>query len=61
MLIASGQKDLASGNGSLALGMVKQKIPAFTVAAYFHKDAQTLVARADDGVHGPANCKGRGQ
>jgi hypothetical protein len=45
----------------MALDMVKQKIPAFTVAAYFHKDAQTLVARADDGVHGPANCKGRGQ
>ncbi|RYY87278.1 MAG: ABC transporter substrate-binding protein, partial [Comamonadaceae bacterium] len=41
------------------LHMLKNGVPAQTVAAYFQKDPQTLVAHADQGVRTLADLKGR--
>lgn len=50
MLVSGGQVDLAMGTSFTTLNMVKQGIPGITIAAYFQKDPQTLVAHADQNV-----------
>jgi NitT/TauT family transport system substrate-binding protein len=59
LLIAAGQLDLAIGTGFTTLNMVEEGIPALTVAAFFQKDPQTLVAHPDQGIAALADVKGR--
>ncbi len=59
LLIAVGQLDLAIGTGFTTLNMVAEGIPAVTVAAFFQKDPQTLVAHPDQGVATLPDVKGR--
>ncbi len=59
LLVAVGQLDLGIGTGFTTLNMVAEGIPAVTVAAFFQKDPQTLVAHPDQGVSTLADVKGR--
>jgi NitT/TauT family transport system substrate-binding protein len=59
LLVGVGQLDLAMGTGFTTLNMVAEGIPAVTVAAFFQKDPQTLVAHPDQGVATLADVKGR--
>ncbi len=59
LLIGVGQLDLAIGTGFTTLNMVAEGIPAVTVAAFFQKDPQTLVAHPDQGVAALPDVKGR--
>ncbi|MGV1793619.1 ABC transporter substrate-binding protein [Rhizobium sp. A37_96] len=58
MLVAGGEQDLGMGSSFTTLNMVKQGIPAVTIAAYFQKDPQTLVAHADQGISKLEDVKG---
>jgi NitT/TauT family transport system substrate-binding protein len=57
--IGAGDLQLGMGSSFTTLRMVQQGIPAQTVAAFFQKDPQTLVAHADQGVSTLADLKGR--
>jgi NitT/TauT family transport system substrate-binding protein len=57
--IAAGDLQLGMGSSFTTPHMVQQGIPAQTVAAFFQKDPQTLVAHADQGVATLADLKGR--
>ena len=59
LLIGVGQLDLAIGTGFTTLNMVEEGIPGVTVAAFFQKDPQTLVAHPDQGIATLADVKGR--
>lgn len=59
LLIAVGQLDLALGTSFTTLNMVAEGIPAVTVAAFFQKDPQTLVAHPGQGISTLADVKGR--
>lgn len=50
LLVGSGRLDLALGTSFTTLNMQANKVDAITVAAYFQKDPQTLVAHAGQGV-----------
>ena len=58
LLIGVGQLDLAIGTGFTTLNMVEEGIPAVTVAAFFQKDPQTLVAHPDQGISTLSDVKG---
>src|SRR5271157_3197868 len=58
LLIGVGQLDLAIGTGFTTLNMVEEGIPGVTVAAFFQKDPQTLVAHPDQGIATLADVKG---
>lgn len=59
MLVAGGEQDLGMGSSFTTLNMVKQGIPGVTVAAFFQKDPQTLVAHAGQGISKLEDVKGR--
>ena len=59
LLVGVGQLDLAIGTGFTTLNMVAEGIPGVTVAAFFQKDPQTLVAHPDQGISTLADIKGR--
>ncbi len=59
LLVAAGQLDLALGTSFTTLNMVAQGIPGVTVAAFFQKDPQSLVAHPHQGVEKLADVKGR--
>jgi NitT/TauT family transport system substrate-binding protein len=59
LLVAVGQLDLALGTSYTTLNMVAEGIPAATVASFFQKDPQTLVAHPDQGISTLADVKGR--
>ncbi len=59
LLVGVGQLDLGIGTGFTTLNMVAEGIPGVTVAAFFQKDPQTLVAHPDQGISSMADVKGR--
>lgn len=59
LLVAVGQLDLALGTSYTTLNMVAEGIPAVTVASFFQKDPQTLVAHPDQGISTLGDVKGR--
>jgi NitT/TauT family transport system substrate-binding protein len=59
LLVAAGDVQLGMGSSFTTLHMAVNGIAAQTVAAYFQKDPQTLVAHADQGVKTLADLKGR--
>jgi NitT/TauT family transport system substrate-binding protein len=59
LMLAAGELQMGMGSSFTTLRMVQQGIPAQTVAAYFQKDPQTLVAHADQGVSKLEDLKGR--
>jgi NitT/TauT family transport system substrate-binding protein len=59
LLLATGRVDLALGAMLAQLKMTAEKIPAVTVAAYFQKDPQTLVAHPDPSLKDISDLKGR--
>lgn len=59
ILVAAGELDLGMGSSFTTLNMVKEGIPAKTVAAFFQKDPQTLVAHAGEGVATLEDIKGK--
>jgi NitT/TauT family transport system substrate-binding protein len=59
MLVAGGEQDLGMGSSFTTLNMVKQGIPGVTLAAFFQKDPQTLVAHAGQGISTLEDIKGR--
>lgn len=59
ILIAAGELDLGMGSSFTTLNMIKEGIPAKTVAAFFQKDPQTLVAHAGQGVSTLEDLKDR--
>jgi NitT/TauT family transport system substrate-binding protein len=59
LLLSVGQLDLALGTSFTTLNMVAEGIPGVTVAAFFQKDPQTLVAHPDQGIATLPDVKGR--
>jgi NitT/TauT family transport system substrate-binding protein len=59
LLVANGTVDLGMGTSFTTLNMVDQGIPGVTVAAYFQKDPNTLVAHPGQGVTKLSDVKGR--
>ena len=59
MLMANGRVDLAMGTMLNALKSRQQGVPAVTVATFFLKDPQSLVAHPDPNVKDIADLKGR--
>jgi NitT/TauT family transport system substrate-binding protein len=59
LLVSNGTVDLGMGSSFSTLNMVDQGIPGVTVAAFFQKDPQTLVAHSDRGISKLADIKGR--
>ena len=59
LLVAAGELDLGMGSSFTTLNMLKEGIQAKTVAAFFQKDPQTLVAHAGQGVATLEDLKGR--
>ncbi len=59
LLVSVGQLDLALGTSFTTLNMVAEGIPGVTVASFFQKDPQTLVAHPDQGISTLADVKGR--
>jgi NitT/TauT family transport system substrate-binding protein len=57
--LATGRVDVALSSALAQLKMTAQKIPAITVAAYFQKDPQTIVAHPDPMVKDISDLKGR--
>lgn len=57
--VGANDLQLAMGSSFTTLHMVNQGLAAQTVAAFFQKDPQTLVAHADQGVSTLADLKGR--
>jgi NitT/TauT family transport system substrate-binding protein len=59
LLVSAGQLDLGMGSSFTTLNMIAQGIPGETVAAFFQKDPQTLVAHQDQGISTLSDVKGR--
>lgn len=59
LLLATGRVDLALGSMLAQLKMTTEKIPTVTVAAFFQKDPQTLVAHPDPALKDISDLKGR--
>jgi NitT/TauT family transport system substrate-binding protein len=59
LLVSNGTVDLGMGSSFTSLNMIDQGIPGLTVAAFFQKDPQTLVAHPDQGIAKLADIKGR--
>lgn len=59
LLLAAGKLDLAMGSSFTTLNMQNAGADGVTVAAFFQKDPQTLVAHADEGVSTLGDLKGR--
>ena len=59
LLVSNGTVDLGMGSSFTSLNMIDQGIPGLTVAAFFQKDPQTLVAHPDQGIGKLADIKGR--
>jgi NitT/TauT family transport system substrate-binding protein len=59
LLLSVGQLDLALGTSFTTLNMVAEGITGVTVAAFFQKDPQTLVAHPDQGISTLTDVKGR--
>ena len=59
LLVAAGKLELAMGSSFTTLNMQATGVDGVTVAAFFQKDPQTLVAHADQGVSTLADLKGR--
>jgi NitT/TauT family transport system substrate-binding protein len=59
LLVSNGTVDLGMGSSFTTLNMIDQGIPGLTVAAFFQKDPQTLVAHPDQGIAKLADIKGR--
>jgi NitT/TauT family transport system substrate-binding protein len=59
ILVASGQEDLGMGSSFTTLNLLNQGTAAVTVAAFFQKDPQTLVAHPDQGIKTLADLKGK--
>ncbi len=59
LLVSNGTVDLGMGSSFTTLNMVDQGIPGVTVAAFFQKDPQTLVAHPDKGIATLADVKGK--
>jgi NitT/TauT family transport system substrate-binding protein len=59
LLVSVGQLELALGTSFTTLNMAAEGIPGVTVAAFFQKDPQTLVAHPDQGIATLADVKGR--
>jgi NitT/TauT family transport system substrate-binding protein len=59
LLLAAGKLDLAMGSSFTTLNMQSAGADGVTVAAFFQKDPQTLVAHADEGVSTLTDLKGR--
>ena len=57
--IGANDLQLAMGSSFTTLHMLKNGVPAVTVAAFFQKDPQTLVAHPDQGVAKLQDLKGR--
>ncbi|MDB5956205.1 ABC transporter substrate-binding protein [Ramlibacter sp.] len=57
--IGAGDLQLAMGSSFTTLHMLKSGVPAVTVAAFFQKDPQTLVAHPDQGIKSLADLKGK--
>lgn len=59
LMVASGDIQLAMGSSFTTLHMVNQGLPGVTVAAFFQKDPQTLVAHPGQGIAKLEDLKGR--
>lgn len=59
LLVASGELDLGMGSSFTTLNLVNKGVKARTVAAFFQKDPQTLVAHPDQGVATLDDLKGK--
>lgn len=59
LLVGSGRIDLALGTSFTTLNMVSNGIDAVTIAAYFQKDPQTLVAHGGQGIRTLEDLRGR--
>lgn len=59
LLLASGHPELVMSSMLGQLKMTAENIPAVTVAAYFQKDPQTLVAHPDPNLKDISDLKGR--
>lgn len=59
LLVSNGTVDLGMGSSFTTLNMVDQGIPGMTIAAFFQKDPQTLVAHPDRGISTLADIKGK--
>lgn len=59
ILAAAGSVDLGMGSSFTTLNMLKEGVAAETIAAFFQKDPQTLVAHAGQGVKTLEDLKGR--
>lgn len=57
--VSANDLQLAMGSSFTTLRMLQNGMPAQTVAAFFQKDPQTLVAHPDQGVSTLADLKGR--
>ena len=52
LLVGAGRIDLALGTSFTTLNMVNNGIDAVTIASYFQKDPQTLIAHGGQGING---------
>lgn len=59
LLVAAGELDLGMGSSFTTLNLVNRGVKARTIAAYFQRDPQTLVAHAGQGVSKLQDLKGR--
>jgi NitT/TauT family transport system substrate-binding protein len=59
LLVANGSVDLGMGTSFTTLNMVDQGIPGVTVAAFFQKDPNTLVAHPGQGIRTLQDVKGK--
>lgn len=59
LLVAAGTVDLGMGSSFTSLNMLGEGIEAQTVASFFQKDPQTLVAHPGQGVETLDDLKGR--
>ncbi|MDR4306000.1 ABC transporter substrate-binding protein [Chelatococcus sambhunathii] len=59
LLVASGEIDLGMGSSFTTLNLVNRGVKARTVAAFFQKDPQTLVAHPDQGIATLDDMKGK--
>lgn len=59
LLVAAGNVDLGMGSSFTTLNMMSEGIEAQTIASFFQKDPQTLVAHAGQGVETLEDLKGR--
>lgn len=59
LLVASGEIDLGMGSSFTTLNLVNKNVKAKTIASFFQKDPQTLVAHPDQGVASLDDMKGK--